>query len=487
MSWFFFTSRHKGYDAVPVDDKLLPSHKDEKSFDYSSIFSYDDYKDQKQFKSVFKFEDLPRHQYEADYFKHMSNETGDSMPLGTRILMWIITAASYLLLGLTFPLSYWWCVVTLSEHDRMVIFRLGKMLGARGPGKVVTFPWMDQCKRVDVRASAFSVPPQQFITQDGGIMEMGAEVQFEFTDVETMVREVRDHQDILRSLGRTLITKTLTKKTVQALSKDKRLAAEKIKDDLNQQVRKWGIDIREVSLSDARLLKKPEEKSALAPVLQNLGLKDEQAFPSPEQFVRGDYRQNTSDESDAEALNKLASAVGGMLKTKAEVGGGGGGGLDLNAMASMMSSLGAGSGIQAVQMPQLLPENVMQSGSGATSKSDWHRGLEGIICNDYIQIDSEAYGVYELEILESKLGTELFYIDITANGKSVTKAASKSRRCDVAISLSSSDLAGVLGGTLSPLQAYLTGKITANGDVRKLMFFDKLSNRGHKPGAMFTI
>ena len=46
-----------------------------------------------------------------------------------------------------------------------------------------------------------------------------------------------------------------------------RLAAEKIKDDLNQQVRKWGIDIREVSLSDARLLKKPEEKSALAPAL----------------------------------------------------------------------------------------------------------------------------------------------------------------------------------------------------------------------------
>ena len=266
-----------------------------------------------------------------------------------------------------------------------------------------------------------------------------------------------------------------------------RLAAEKIKNELNQQVRKWGIDIREVSLSDARLLKKPDEKSALAPVLQNLGLKDEQAFPSPEQFVRGDYRQNTSDESDAEALNKLASAVGGMLQSKADAGGGGGGGLDLSAMATMMSSLGAGSGIQSVQMPRLIPDNVLQSGTGATSKSDWHRGLEGIICNDYIQIDSEAYGVYELEILESKLGTELFYIDITANGKSVTKASSKSRRCDVAISLTSSDLAGVLGGTLSPLQAYLTGKITANGDVRKLMFFDKLSNRGHKPGTMFTI
>ena len=39
------------------------------SFDYSSIFSYDDHKEQKQFKSVFKFEDLPRTNYEADYFK----------------------------------------------------------------------------------------------------------------------------------------------------------------------------------------------------------------------------------------------------------------------------------------------------------------------------------------------------------------------------------------------------------------------------------
>lgn len=42
-------------------------------------------------------------------------------------------------------------------------------------------------------------------------------------------------------------------------------------------------------------------------------------------------------------------------------------------------------------------------------------------------------------------------------------------------------------GTLAPLQAYLTGRISASGDVRKLMLFDKLSKRGHKPGAMFSV
>ena len=53
-----------------------------------------------------------------------------------------------------------------------------------------------------VSDSAFSVPPQQLITNDGGIIEIGAEVQYGITDVVVMVREVADHQDILRSVDR---------------------------------------------------------------------------------------------------------------------------------------------------------------------------------------------------------------------------------------------------------------------------------------------
>ena len=94
----------------------------------------------------------------------MSNTT-DQTPVVTLVIMWLMTSFSYIFLCLTFPLSYWWCVVRLTENDRLVIFRLGKMKGVAGPGTVVTFPWLDQCKRVDIRASAFSVPPQQFITQ----------------------------------------------------------------------------------------------------------------------------------------------------------------------------------------------------------------------------------------------------------------------------------------------------------------------------------
>jgi len=489
MSWFFHSSSHKAYHPLPTDEALLPSKNDKKAFDYDSIFTFETKKDKMKYKSVFKFDDNSKNQVEADYYKFVSGSE-DQTPIILLMMSWMLTGLSYLMFLLGFPITYWFCVVKLGESDRLVVFRLGKMLGVKGPGRVVTFPWMDKCKRVDVRASAFSVPPQQFISQDGGIVEMGAEVQYGIVDVETMVREVADHQDILRSLGKSLITKVLTKRTVSQLVKDRRIAAQKILDDLNHQVRKWGIDIRKVSLSDPKVLKKPEDKSVLGPVLQNMGLKQEQQFPSPEQFIRNNFGTENSDESDAAALNQLASAVGGFLtKSKAD------GGLDLSAMASMMGGMGQGQGggngvkmasVGQYMTPSLQPVMVPEQVKVPEKKSDWHRALEGIICNDPIQLESDAMGLYELQILESELGTESFYIDITPTSKTVTKLTSI-RKADVSVSITSSDLAGVLQGTLSPLQAYLTGRISANGDVKKLMFFDKLSSRGHKPGSMFTI
>ena len=74
----------------------------------------------------------------------------------------------------------------LGEFDRLVVFRLGKMIGVKGPGRVIVFPWMDKTKQIDVRATAFAVPPQQFITWDGGIVEMGADVQYCINDVVTI-------------------------------------------------------------------------------------------------------------------------------------------------------------------------------------------------------------------------------------------------------------------------------------------------------------
>jgi len=501
MSWFFPGSSHT-YQAVPTEEGLLPSSSDRKTFEYDTIFSFkNNARDKSKYKSIFKF-DEQKEKLQSDYYRLLQEESAEANGPSCALIViaWGLNALAYTLFLLTFPITYWLFVHRLSESDRMVVFRLGKMQGVRGPGRVLIFPWLDKYKRVNIQASAFSVPPQQFISSDGGIVEMGAEVYFVITDVATMVKEVADHQDMLRSLSKSMLTKTLTKMTVAKLCKDRRLAVETIAEELNVQVRKWGIHIQQVTLSDPKVLKKPEEKSAMGPILRNMGLKETQEFPSPEQFVRNNYGEG-DETSDAEAMNQLASAVGGFVqKCKKEDGK-----YDFSALGGMMqggignmgSMVGSVPGSQPLKlsdMGSLINPNCASSLQARKvagpltidQKSDWHKCLESIICSDDVQLSSEAMGVYELQVLETEHGTQGFYIDISPVHRSV-RVIIDERTPDVSVTITSSDLAGVLQGTLSPLQAYLTGRISAQGDVQKLMFFDKLSSRGHKPGSMFDI
>jgi len=542
MGWLFGGSDK--YSRLPTeDDSKYISDYAKSAFQFDSAFSYD--KNQhKGFKSVFKFEAV-KETMEADYYKYIQNKDKEGPPLALRFLSFLLTSFSYLLFLIGFPITYWFCVLKLGESDRLVVFRLGKMSGVKGPGRVLVFPWLDTFKRVDVQASAFSVPPQQFISKDGGIAEMGAEIQYEIVDVETMVKEVADHQDILRSLGRSLMTKVLTKKTVCQLTKDKRIAAEDILKELNNQVRKWGIDIRMVILSDAKVLKKPENKSSLNPILQNLGLKQEKQFPSPQQFIHHEYFGEEMDEKDpnAEALNTLASAVGGYFTGEQNVqnlyaaqqnggvsippGGGKqqyvsllGGAPEENdqpgpswrvadgnkpARGPPATTSGwnggavGGSGVSAYQggSGQFQQSAAFNNTNGVVTlaakppgdqNNFWKGHLESLLAEDDWQMDTEAMGVYQIIITNTPLGRENYMIDISPGCNRVKKHTEcQGLKPLVTVTIDSGDLLAVLQGTLSPLQAYLTGRISATGDVKKLMFFDKLSARGHKQGGMFNI
>jgi len=533
MSWL---SGKMNYTRLPTDDETtFMSPYAKAAFDFDSAFEYDKPGTLKGFKSVFKFEKA-RDSMEADYYKFIQSNTKEGPPLALQFLSFLLTSFSYLFFLLGFPILYWFCVLKLGESDRLVVFRLGKMSGVKGPGRVLIFPWLDQYKRVDVQASAFSVPPQQFISRDGGIAEMGAEIQYGIVDVETMVREVADHQDILRSLGRSLMTKVLTKKTMGQLTKDKRIAAEDILKELNDQVRKWGIDIRLVTLSDPKILKKPEGKSSLNPILQNLGLKQEKQFPSPQQFIHQEYFGENVDEKDpnAEALNTIASAMGGYFAGEGNMAnlvqnggvsippGGGGqqyvslltsqienqngesqagpsrGGAAGGNIASPASNSAVAAAWGAAAANGTASGSVAAWGSGgvatltatpvAEQNNFWKGHLEAILSEDDWQMDMDAMGTYQVIITNTPIGRESYIIDISPGCNRVKKSKDcpQLKPC-VSVTVESADLLAVLQGTLSPLQAYLTGRITANGDVKKLMFFDKLSSRGHKQGTMFNI
>jgi len=419
------------YQSLPTSEKTMDNH----VLSYKSPFTYADIKKSDGYSSFVDIEDSREEEYE---------QAKQSCLL--RFLTHFLTALSYFFFVVTFPISIFFCVKTLRQEERLVVFRLGKMIGAKGPGRVLVFPWLDRCIKAVVSDSAFSVPPQQLITNDGGIIEIGAEVQYGITDVVVMVREVADHQDILRSLGKTVLVRLLAKKHISKLNREKTACANEIMKELNKQVRKWGLIIRCVSLSEIKVLKQPEAMpgtGGMGKLLQGLGLappppsaapkpKEQSAgYPSPLEFARKAY-------SDDNSKNDATDVTG--VVEKAEKG-----------------------------------------------EMDWKTCLETIFKMEQLQcaFEQETYGLYGVTITDKDVS---LVIEVSESGGKVSlEGSEEAKSVNVGVKISSSDLAGVLKGSLPPLQAYLTGRISTNGDIRKLMLFEKISERAHKPGATFSL
>ena len=87
-------------------------------------------------------------------------------------------------------------------------------------------------------------------------------------------------------MGKTLVIRLLVKKSVHQLQKEKKICGQEIMAEMNKQVRKWGMDIRCVSLSETKVLKMPEPNSGLNSLLQNFGVTEPIPYPTPMEFAR---------------------------------------------------------------------------------------------------------------------------------------------------------------------------------------------------------
>ena len=133
------------------------------------------------------------------------------------------------------------------------------------------------------------------------------------------------------------------------------------------------------------------------------------------------------------------------------------------------------------------------------SNNKWGKCLEDILQSEFKDgaiIDEDACGLYKIEIThvtdsvyEQPITTpaSIYYIEMNATNRCVRNEVSSEQMLDISITISSEDLTGILDGSLSPLHAYLTGRISVDGDVRKLMLLNKISQRSHKTGTMFNV
>lgn len=151
----------------------------------------------------------------------------------------------------------------LMEYQRGVIFRLGKLVRAKGPGLVFVLPFgIDRLQRIDLRIIALDIAPQDTITKDNVSVTVNAVVYFRVADPAKAVVEIEDYYFATSQLAQTTLRSVIGQSELDELLAEREQINEIIRDIIDAGTDPWGIDVTGVEIKDIDLPK--EMKRAMA-------------------------------------------------------------------------------------------------------------------------------------------------------------------------------------------------------------------------------
>jgi regulator of protease activity HflC (stomatin/prohibitin superfamily) len=139
------------------------------------------------------------------------------------------------------------------EYERLVVFRLGRLWGSKGPGICVVIPWIDRTLRVDLRVVTLDVPVQEVITRDNVPIKVNAVLYFRVLDPSKSMVEVEDYM-----LATSQLSQTTLRSVIGRAELDEVLSArDKINIELQQIIDErtdpWGIKVSAVEVKELEL------------------------------------------------------------------------------------------------------------------------------------------------------------------------------------------------------------------------------------------
>jgi regulator of protease activity HflC (stomatin/prohibitin superfamily) len=138
----------------------------------------------------------------------------------------------------------------LREYERAVVFRLGRLLGSKGPGVVLLVPLIDRMVRVDLRTVTFDVPPQDLITRDNVPAKVNAVTYFRVVDPIKSVVEVERYRAATSQIAQTTLRSVLGKADLDMLLSERERLNEALQKIIDEQTDPWGIKVSTVEIKD---------------------------------------------------------------------------------------------------------------------------------------------------------------------------------------------------------------------------------------------
>jgi len=144
-------------------------------------------------------------------------------------------------------------IKVVQEYERGVIFRLGRLVGARGPGLFFIVPFVDRMVRIDLRTVTLEVPPQEVITRDNVSLKVSAVVYFRVINPESAVVEVADYGRATFQIAQTTLRSVLGEAALDELLANREQINQRLQAIIDEQTEPWGIKVSVVEVKDVEL------------------------------------------------------------------------------------------------------------------------------------------------------------------------------------------------------------------------------------------
>ncbi|HHE51769.1 MAG TPA: slipin family protein [Candidatus Acetothermia bacterium] len=139
------------------------------------------------------------------------------------------------------------------EYERGVIFRLGRLVGAKGPGIFLLIPIVDKMVKVTLRMVTLDVPPQEVITKDNVTTSVNAVLFFRVIDPNAAVVQVQNYIEATRQIAMTTLRSVLGGVELDQLLAEREEINLKLQEIIDEQTDPWGIKVKSVEIKDVKI------------------------------------------------------------------------------------------------------------------------------------------------------------------------------------------------------------------------------------------